>query len=180
MTEESIDFNRFKFCECGCKELIPILDKQQRPRKFMKGHENRGKNNPNWNDKKLPDQRYDVVYKPDHPFAQSNGCVRKHRLMYEEFYKCCLLPKSEIHHINGDTHDNRIENFMVFKNHSEHIRFENKKDMSDRFCSKCGSTNTHVDKFGHVRWYRDKNGGFICSKCYHKNRKRITKRILRN
>lgn len=28
-----------------------------------------------------------------------------------------------VHHVNGDRNDNRIENLIVFKNHSEHIAF---------------------------------------------------------
>ena len=35
-----------------------------------------------------------------------------HRKIYEEHYKCCLLPFIEIHHIDGNSKNNSIENLM--------------------------------------------------------------------
>jgi NUMOD3 motif len=35
-----------KFCECGCGELIPSINKIGRPARFKYGHHTRGKNNP--------------------------------------------------------------------------------------------------------------------------------------
>ena len=35
-----------------------------------------------------------------------------HRIIYEEHYKCCLLPYIEIHHIDGNSKNNSIENLM--------------------------------------------------------------------
>ena len=33
-----------------------------------------------------------------------------HRIIYEKYYNCCLLPYIEIHHIDGDSKNNVIEN----------------------------------------------------------------------
>ena len=65
------------------------------------------------------------VYKPDHPFADKNSRVLKHRLIVEEHYDLFdskyfvninnnfyLRPGIEVHHINRDHTDNRIENLM--------------------------------------------------------------------
>lgn len=35
-----------------------------------------------------------------------------HRRIYEEYYKCCLMPYIEIHHIDGNHKNNNIENLM--------------------------------------------------------------------
>jgi hypothetical protein len=35
-----------------------------------------------------------------------------HRIIYETHYQCCLLPYIEIHHIDGDSKNNSIENLM--------------------------------------------------------------------
>lgn len=65
------------------------------------------------------------VYKPNHPFADKNSRVCKHRLIVEEYYNLFnptyfieingnfyLKPGIEVHHINHDHTDNRIENLI--------------------------------------------------------------------
>jgi hypothetical protein len=53
---------------------------------------------------------YIKKHRPDHHFADCHGNVMEHRLFYEEYHKCCLLPSAQIHHENGVKTDNRIEN----------------------------------------------------------------------
>lgn len=50
------------------------------------------------------------------------GVVPEHRRVYEEYYLCSLLPWVQIHHINGDKRDNRIENLKPL-NRSQHKKF---------------------------------------------------------
>lgn len=47
------------------------------------------------------------------------GNKRLHRLFYEDYYKCTLLPNSVIHHKDGNKLNNRIENLelLPFKEH---------------------------------------------------------------
>lgn len=65
------------------------------------------------------------VYCPNHPHADRNGRVTKHRLLVEQNYKMfdfkyfeqineqiVLKRTTQVHHINGDHNDNRIENLM--------------------------------------------------------------------
>ena len=44
-----------------------------------------------------------------------------------------LKEGEEVHHINHIKHDNRIENLMLFENHSEHVKFEYKSKKRDEF-----------------------------------------------
>lgn len=38
---------------------------------------------------------------------------KEHRLVYEQFHKLCLLPWAEVHHVNGNTLDNRPDNLIA-------------------------------------------------------------------
>ena len=112
-----------------------------------------------------------------HPFADHEGYVREHRLVYERHFKCCLLQWTVIHHINGKKDDNRIENLEP-KYNSIHVSEHARKDMSDRRCSNCGSSKTRFYRRKYVKsygWYKDGKGGFICKKCYE-TRQRLASR----
>lgn len=60
-------------------------------------------------------------------FIRQNGRkirVKSHRLILERHLRRHLLPSEDVHHINGDKADNRIENLVVI-NHGEHSRLSN-------------------------------------------------------
>lgn len=176
----------YKFCECGCKELIPIYDKKHcRVRRFKHGHSNRGKpglrgdKNPAWKGGERPTtQGYTEVRVPDHPFRNRRGCVLKHRLVMEKLKDRYLKPEEVVHHVKrvkeGGTND--IENLMLFENNGKHRTYElkgnkfAKKDMSNRYCLLCNE-KTYIDKNGHEHWFIYKDG-FICMKCNQKRKYR--------
>jgi uncharacterized protein (DUF1330 family) len=55
---------------------------------------------------------YVYVYVPNHPLATTTGYVMEHRLVMEN-HLCQYLSKyDEVHHINGNRADNRIENLV--------------------------------------------------------------------
>lgn len=70
--------------------------------------------------------------RPDHPNVNKKGYVMEHRLVYEEYYKCCLLPWAEIHHINENKKDNRIQNLMTLST-SQHVALHYKKKGMERY-----------------------------------------------
>jgi len=63
--------------------------------------------------------RYKQTWFPDHHFADSNGYVKEHRLLYEFNYKCSLLPWADVHHIDGNRYNNSILNLEAYM-HGKH------------------------------------------------------------
>lgn len=131
----------------------------------------KGSNAPNWKGgrikKKIHNKEYWVIYKPDHIFADPKGYVLEHRLVYEEYYKCCLLPYTEIHHIDNNSLNNSIENLQpLYKN--QHTKISTTKDKTKRYCFLCND-KTHIDKNNYEYWYKYKNN-LICNNCCKKLR----------
>lgn len=53
---------------------------------------------------------YRLIYCPFHPAARRDGHVLEHRLILERKLGRFLLRSEHVHHLNGDTLDNRPEN----------------------------------------------------------------------
>ena len=56
---------------------------------------------------------YLYLYLPKHPNATKSGYVAEHRAVVEKILGRYLKKKEVIHHINGNKHDNRLENLEV-------------------------------------------------------------------
>lgn len=121
-------------CRCGCNEDIEIYSKRNKRITFYKhGHFWRnkpkdyckGELNINWKGgKRKRKGGYISVLKPDHPYCDYYGYVYEHRLVMEEHLGRYLDPKEIVHHIDHDVENNKIENLMLFDDHSKHIKFE--------------------------------------------------------
>jgi len=109
-----------KPCACGCGEQIPEINKLGIPARFKHGHNSKGKNHPMWKNGKKIHSDYILVWRPDHPHADSQGYVREHRLIMEVHLGRYLTKDEDVHHINGKKNDNRIENLELMT-HSKHM-----------------------------------------------------------
>jgi hypothetical protein len=106
-------FEEFIYCKCGCQKTKPKYDKWGRPSRFIEGHNNRGRTGLKGGFHITNGYRF--ILKPDHKFADSKGYVAEHRLVYEEYYKCCLLREGVIHHKNVhglSNAENKLDNSL--------------------------------------------------------------------
>lgn len=79
--------------------------------------------NPNWKGGRKTYNGYYALLKPEHPFANKAGYVYEHRLVMEEFLGRYLFLEEQVHHINGNKQDNRIENLMSFGSAASHTKY---------------------------------------------------------
>jgi hypothetical protein len=62
--------------------------------------------------------KYKTIKKHGHPNATGNGNIKEHRFIMSEHLGRPLYDKENVHHINGDRFDNRIENLELWS-HSQ-------------------------------------------------------------
>lgn len=161
-------------CACACGTLIHSIGITGKPIRFAPGHNLRvqsviGPDNPFWKCGRYKTKfGYWMVWAPNHPKSKK-GYIQEHRLVFEQFHKCCMLPWGEVHHKNGLKDDNIIKNLLGFTK-KQHRQIHHKKIPPDRKCHLCRSGNTILNKrTGGYDWYRY-GENFLCKKCYDKNR----------
>lgn len=97
-----------------------------------------GEGHPEWRGGRIVARHgYIRAFAPDHPECQRLNEMRKakagggyfrkqkyvleHRLVMEKHLGRFLGPKEVVHHINGKTDDNRLENLQLFQSNGEHL-----------------------------------------------------------
>lgn len=81
----------------------------------------RGADAINWKGGRTIDKKgYVWIYAPEHPNAVGNY-VLEHRLLMEQHLGRLLERDEDVHHINHDPGDNRLENLMLIP-HATHFR----------------------------------------------------------
>lgn len=126
-------------CNCGCGTMIPPISREGKPNKFAWGH-NFGKldKNPNWKGGQfITTNGYKMIYLPNHPYCDKAGYYQEHRDVVEKHLtqlngiRTYLHPSIEVHHINENKLDNRIENLMPVT-HLEHRQIHSKINENNR------------------------------------------------
>jgi len=160
-------------CGCGCDELIksyymdPRRGTKRYPRRFKRGHHMRGSGHWIWKGGKyITSKGYYYKLSPTHHFANKEGYVMEHRLVWEEYHNAVLLPWGDIHHKDHNKLNNKIKNLDAMI-HGKHTTLTNTKDFSNIRCCYCDNS-THIKKNGKPMWYHDKNDWekFVCKRCY--------------
>jgi len=165
MTIEDSQNNNLKLCECGCgKEVVNrfVFNYHRKVKDVLKGNKH-----PNWKGGRYIDKGYILIWKPDHPTSNKHGYVYEHRLVMEQYNSRFLTKDEHIHHIDGNTQNNKIENLLIVSK-SEHMILHNTIDMSTRICLLCGSDITWIKKTNKRPFWRRYEQGYICNKCYNK------------
>lgn len=75
---------------------------------------------------------YKLIYSPHHPYATKRKTVREHRLIMEQMLGRYLRRDEIVHHINGDTLDNRVENLQIMAKR-DHDRMNVKLNVHKRW-----------------------------------------------
>lgn len=84
-----------------------------------------GERNFSWQGgRKVDRDGYVMILAPDHPSVTKAGYVREHRLVMEAHLGRYLTRDEVVHHRNGNTLDNRLENLELFACNADHLRVE--------------------------------------------------------
>lgn len=83
-----------------------------------------GEEHPQWAGGAVVNKGYRYLYRPHHPKARRNRrrYILEHRLLMEEHLGRYLEDNEVVHHKNGDTLDNRIENLELYTTNALHLR----------------------------------------------------------
>jgi hypothetical protein len=124
-----------------------------------------------WSLKNFNDGFVDVherfkVYYPKHPRASKLGYVYRSILVYETYHHITVPLGMEIHHSDGNTLNDSIENLILLTNsqhQKEHARLDGNRIA--QICEHCGLA---FEITAHKLNETDCNRGRFCSqKCYH-------------
>ncbi len=113
-----------KFSEIHKKQLREVAK-----RKGIRPPRMEREKNPKWKGGKWQRKSgHWLILIPTHPFAGKKGYVRRSRLVAEKCLGRYLTQKEVIHHINGNSSDDRLKNLYLFSTQSRHNQYEKSKN----------------------------------------------------
>ena len=116
-------------CQCGCgvETSIPLKSSRKRneiagvPHKYIKGHHSRDPMHPQYRGlQRITKDGYVELRMPDNQSASAHGYVLEHVFVVESALGHKLPDGAMVHHVNGDTTDNRRENLVVCQDAAFH------------------------------------------------------------
>jgi uncharacterized protein (DUF1330 family) len=111
----------------------------------------------------------------DHPFATSTGYVLEHRAVMENYLGRFLNWDEIVKHLDGNTHNNKIENLIVIKWSDVARTFGVRKLYYDLSCPECKRTFQREGRVVH-RYQRTNQLTFcsrVCSSVYGRSREGV-------
>jgi hypothetical protein len=134
-----------KFCKQLARELnvrhqvITNCLRRNKVKVIQRWNNGSGKEHPSYKDGTRTISGHKHLFKPRHANARADGWIRESHYKMSKYLKRPLYKNEVVHHIDGDTSNNRISNLQLFKNNGEHIRFHNigfKRDKYGKFIAK--------------------------------------------
>lgn len=103
---------------------------------------------------------------PLHPRANSKGLYPLHRVLVENRLGRLLMPGEDVHHVDGDRHNNATHNLAVLS-HAEHASLHaNRFGWETRACGHCRSQMEIAPRDMRRRLKQSTSGNLYCSlKC---------------
>lgn len=87
----------------------------------------------------LTSQGYVMIFEPNHPNSNINGCINQHVFVMSQHLKRPLKKGESVHHINGQRDDNRIENLELWhRSHPPGQRLDEKIEWAKKFLEEYG------------------------------------------
>ena len=110
-----IKIGRGKYCskECCLSVTNKALEENGRKTRFNKQRTPHNKQGYTYTISRSGGKKYILIHSPEHPNCSKKGYIREHRLVMEEHLERLLEKDELVHHIDGDTLNNSIDNLMV-------------------------------------------------------------------
>lgn len=131
------ELGRGKFCSKTCSRVndAHTLTTTGTGTRFLKGLKPWNAQGFRYTNSRKGGGIYKLLHIPNHPMASKTGYVREHRFIIEQKIGRYLHKEEVVHHINGDTLDNRVENLELM-NHQEHRRLHLKDTLHKRWLTR--------------------------------------------
>ena len=113
--QSRIKLDRGKYCskECCLKITNKVLEKNGIETRWKKGQMPKQFKGYKFTTSRKNGGTYKCIYYPSHPFATSSGHIREHRLIMEKSLGRFLKKDEIVHHKDGNTLNNNLNNLEV-------------------------------------------------------------------